>query len=56
MKKFIFAFGAIVALSMTSCNGLTKTNVSSDSVTVDSVQVDSLDSIQMDSVAVDTLH
>ncbi len=52
MKKLVFAFAAIVAVSFASCGGNTATTeVAADSTDVDTVAVDT---VAVDTVAADT--
>jgi hypothetical protein len=52
MKKLVFAFAAIVAVSFASCGGNTAaTEVAADSTDVDTVAVDT---VAVDTVAADT--
>ena len=54
MKKLLFVFVAIAAMTMASCGGqTTPASITNDSDTV--VVVDSLDSISVDTLSVDTV-
>lgn len=57
MKKLVFMFVAIAAMSFASCNNKSNeaaTATDSDSVQVDSAAVDSTDSAATDTAAADT--
>lgn len=51
MKKLVFAFAAIVAVSFASCGGNTEATEVADSTDVDTVAVDT---VAVDTVAADT--
>ena len=52
MKKLVFAFAAIVAVSFASCGGNTAATEVADSTDVDTVTVDT---VAVDTVAADTV-
>ena len=53
MKKLLFVFVAIAAMTMASCGGqTTPASITNDS---DTVVVDSLDSISIDTLSVDSV-
>ena len=51
MKKLLFVFVAIAAMTMASCGGQT----TPASITNDTVVVDSLDTISADTITIDTI-
>lgn len=60
MKKLVFMFAAVVAVSFASCGGNTNNNdCCADSCTVDSVEVieeEVVDTVVVDTVAADSLN
>jgi hypothetical protein len=53
MKKLLFVFVAVAAMTIASCGGkVTPASITNDS---DTVVVDSFDSISVDTISVDTI-
>lgn len=55
MKKLVFAFAAIVAVSFASCGGNTAATDAADSTNVDSLVEETVDTVAADSVVADSV-
>jgi hypothetical protein len=55
MKKLVFAFAAVVAMSFASCGGNTKPAETADTVAADTVVVEDTVEVAADTVAADTV-
>ena len=55
MKKLVFAFAAVVAVSFAACGNKTEQVAPADTDSIEEVVVDTVDTVAVDTVAADTV-